>query len=66
MPEHPAFSDEELAQVVLYERTQFGEEDPADQEELLAVAEGESTFEDVGLGAESEEAGVEPTELAAG
>jgi hypothetical protein len=66
MPEHPALSDEELAQVVLYERTQFGEEDPADQEELLAVAEGEMTFEEVELGPEAEEAGVDPAELAAG
>jgi mono/diheme cytochrome c family protein len=60
MPPHPRLSDEDLARVVLYERTQFGKEDPAEQVDLLAVANGEKTFAEVGLGSESEAAGVEP------
>ncbi|MGE3621837.1 MAG: cytochrome c [Acidimicrobiia bacterium] len=66
MPEHPGLSDQELAQVVLYERTQFAGEEEADQEELLAVASGELTFADVGLGPLAEDAGVDPAKLEAG
>lgn len=67
MPSH-TFSDEELAQVVLYERVAFGGLDPASEEyaELEAIAHAETSFEDGGLGPESESAGVDPAELAAG
>jgi mono/diheme cytochrome c family protein len=60
MPEHPVLSDEDLARVVLYERTEFAGEEPADQVDLLAVANGEMTFAEAGLGPVSEAAGVEP------
>jgi mono/diheme cytochrome c family protein len=55
-------SEEELAQVVLYERVAFGglEEGSEEYEALVAIAEGESTFEEAGLGPESTEAGVAP------
>jgi hypothetical protein len=66
MPPHPGLSDEELAQVVLYERQALSGEDPAEEEDLLAIAMGEKTFEDVGLGPESEEAGVPESDLAGG
>ena len=66
----PAFdlSDEELAQVVLYERVTFGGLDPADEEYALleSIANGEATFEESGLGELSAEAGVDEAELAAG
>jgi len=69
-PGMPAFtlSDEELAQVVLYERVAFGGLDPTSEEalELEAIAHGEETFESAGLGPESEADGVDPAELAAG
>ena len=67
----PAFADTltdaELAQVVLYERTLAGA-DPADPElaDLLAVALGEKTLAEIGLGELSQEAGVEESELGAG
>jgi mono/diheme cytochrome c family protein len=68
MPAHPQFGDEELAQVVLYERVTFGGVDPTSEEatELEEIAEGRKTFggdTGVGLGAESTEAGVDPAEL---
>ena len=52
MPDHPSLSDEELAQVVLYERVEFGgmEESGEEYELLLAIAEGETTFAEAGLG----------------
>jgi mono/diheme cytochrome c family protein len=66
----PAFTitDEELAQVVLYERVTFGGLEPADEEYALleAIALGESTFEEAGLGDIATEAGVDEGELAAG
>ena len=66
----PAFdlTDEELAQVVLYERVTFGGLEPADEEYALleAIAHGEATFEEGGLGDVSTEAGVDEAELAAG
>jgi mono/diheme cytochrome c family protein len=61
----PAFasilSEEELAQVVLYERVEFGGLDEGSDEyaALERVAHGESTFADEGLGPESTEAGVD-------
>ena len=43
MPAHPALTDQELAQVVLYERVEFGgmEEAGEEYELLLAIAEGD-------------------------
>lgn len=55
-------TDEELAQVVLYERILGGEEiteeEPGDYEDLFAIARGEMTFAEAGLGPLSEAAGV--------
>lgn len=62
-----SMSDAELAQVVLHERVLGGEEISEEDEEyadLLAIAEGEMTFEEVGLGPLSEEAGVPEDRLA--
>jgi hypothetical protein len=66
MPPHPQFSDAELAQVTLYEREAFGGMDPTSEEALAleAIAHGEATFEEGGLGPESEESGVDPAVLA--
>ncbi|MFZ6005839.1 MAG: c-type cytochrome [Actinomycetota bacterium] len=68
MPSHPALTDAELAQVVLYERTAFGDLDPTSEEylALVEIAEGRMTFEEAGLGDVSTAAGVDPSELAAG
>lgn len=67
MPPHRSMSDAELAQVVLYERVAFGgmAEDDEQYLELVEVAEGHKTFEEVGLGDNSVESGVTP-ELVAG
>lgn len=66
MPGYGAtLTDQEIAQVVLYERRELSnEEAPEDEDLLLAVASGEKTFEDVGLGPLSEAAGVPESELA--
>jgi mono/diheme cytochrome c family protein len=68
MPDHPALTDQELAQIVLYERRGLSDEEPPDGEEdlLLAIAEGEMTFEEAGLGPLSEEAGFTEADLAGG
>jgi mono/diheme cytochrome c family protein len=66
MPGHPGLDDQGLAQVVLYERQALSGEDPADEEDLLAIANGEMTFEEAGLGPLSEEAGVPEDQLAGG
>jgi mono/diheme cytochrome c family protein len=66
MPAHPQFTDQELAQVVLYERQVLSKEDPAKETDLLAVANGEKTFEDVGLGKLSKAAGVTDDSLKVG
>jgi len=52
MPAFANLSDEELAQVVLYERVRFGglEETTEEYATLLAIATGEMTFADAGLG----------------
>jgi mono/diheme cytochrome c family protein len=65
MPAHPALSDEELAEVVLYERTAFGDLDPTSDEYLLlvSIADGTTTFAEAGLGPESTEIGVPESEL---
>ena len=68
MPAHPALSDQELAEVVLYERVQFGgmEESGEEYEQLLAIAEGDLTFADAGLGPQSEAISIAEDQLAAG
>ena len=66
MPGHPALDDQQLAQVVLYERQVLSKESPDDEEELLAIANGEMTFEEAGLGPISTEAGVSEDELTGG
>jgi mono/diheme cytochrome c family protein len=66
MPEW-ALTDQELAQVVLHERTLAGEEieeGNEDYADLLAIANGEMTFADAGLGPLSEAAGVPEDRLA--
>ena len=68
MPAHPSLTDQELAEVILYERVQFGEmeEEGEEYEMLLEIAEGTSTFEEAGLGEVSTEAGIDEAELAPG
>jgi mono/diheme cytochrome c family protein len=68
MPAHPTLSDQELAEVVLYERVQFGdmEESGEEYELLLAIAEGKTTFAEAGLGPLSEAIGLTEDDLAAG
>lgn len=67
MPPHPTLTDAELAEVTLYERTQFGGLDPTSEEylALVEIAEGRMTFEEAGLGELATAAGVDPAELAA-
>lgn len=61
-------SEQELAEVVLFERVEFGGLDPASEEylALVEIAEGKMTFEEAGLGELSTAAGIDPAELAAG
>lgn len=63
-----ALTDEQIAEVVLYERTEFGGLDPTSEEylELVEVAEGTKTLEDIGLGELSIAAGIDEANLAAG
>ena len=66
MPAWP-LDDAELAQVVLHERVLAGEEvteDDEDYADLLAIARGEMTFADAGLGPLSEAANVPEDRLA--
>jgi mono/diheme cytochrome c family protein len=66
MPPWPTLTDQELAQVVLHER-QLGGEDVAetnpDLTDLWAVARGEMTLAEAGLGELSEAAGVTEADL---
>jgi hypothetical protein len=66
----PAFDldDAQLAQITLYERVEFGglEEDSEEYLALEAIANGETTFADAGLGELSAEAGVDEADLAGG
>jgi mono/diheme cytochrome c family protein len=66
MPPHPGMSDEELAQVVLYERVAFGglTEDNEEYAALEEIAHGEKSFADAGLGPISERDGVSPEDAA--
>jgi mono/diheme cytochrome c family protein len=68
MPDHPTLTDQELAQVVLYERVEFGgmQEEGEEYELLLALAEGATTFDEVGLGELSEALGFTLEDLKAG
>lgn len=68
MPDHPNLTDQELAEVILYERVQFGgmEEAGEEYEMLLEIAEGTLTFEAAGLGELSTEIGVDEANLAPG
>jgi mono/diheme cytochrome c family protein len=68
MPPHPQLTDEELAQVVLYERVAFGglEEGSEEYLALEAIAHGDEAFADGGLGELSAEAGVEESALEGG
>jgi mono/diheme cytochrome c family protein len=72
MPAHPDLSDEELAQVVLYERAQFGGLDPTSEEYLLlaSIADGtvtlEAALEEHGEGALSKALGIPADQLSVG
>jgi mono/diheme cytochrome c family protein len=63
-----ALSLQELAAVVLYERVAFGglAEDSEAYLALEAVANGEISFEEAGLGPAAEAAGVDPVDVPAG
>jgi mono/diheme cytochrome c family protein len=65
MPPHNAgiLSAEDLAAVVLYERVQFGGITEEEEEDLVAVAEGEMTLTEVGVGELSEAAGLGEADL---
>lgn len=66
MPPWPTLTDEQLAQVVLHERELAGEdvsEANADYTELWAVARGEMTLAEAGLGEISETAGLTEADL---
>jgi mono/diheme cytochrome c family protein len=68
MPGHEHLTDQELAQIVLFERRGLSGEEPPEGEEdvLLAIAEGEMTFAEAGLGPLSEEAGFTEADLGGG
>lgn len=64
MPPFPTLTDQEIAQVVLYERQELGGIDVAtDEPELLAVANGEMTLAEAELGELSEEVGITESDL---
>ena len=68
MPAHEQLTDQELAQVVLYERRGLSGEEPPEGEEdvLLAIAEGEMTFAEAELGEQSEAVGFTEADLGGG
>ncbi|MEQ1785856.1 MAG: cytochrome c [Acidimicrobiales bacterium] len=68
MPAHASLTDQQLAEVVLYERVEFGgmPESGEEYDALLAIAEGTSTFADAGLGEVSTAAGVSEDDLTPG
>jgi len=66
MPGWPTLSDAEIAAVVMHERELSGadmSEDNPDNEELYAVARGEMTLAEVGLGPDAERSGVTEEDL---
>ena len=68
MPNFPTLTDQQLAQVILYERVQFGGmvQTGPEYDALLAIAKGTKTFADVGLGDVSTKAGVAKAVLTGG
>jgi mono/diheme cytochrome c family protein len=72
MPAWPTLTDQEIAQVVLHERELGGEDVAEDGEnaealaDLWAVARGEMTLAEAGIGEISEQAGVTEAELGGG
>jgi hypothetical protein len=69
MPAWPTLTDQEIAQVVLHERELGGEDVAEDGEnaealaDLWAVARGEMTLAEAGIGEISEQAGVTEADL---
>jgi mono/diheme cytochrome c family protein len=68
MPPHPALTDAQLAEVVLYERATFGGLKPEDKEytALAAIAEGTTPLEKAGLGPVPQKDGVDAAALKPG
>jgi mono/diheme cytochrome c family protein len=68
MPPHPAMTDAQLAEVVLYERATFGGLKPTDKEytDLEAIALGTNTLAQAGEGPVSQKDGVDPAALKPG
>ena len=68
MPSHPDLTDQQLAQVVLFERVTLGGEDPTSEDvlALTEVAEGTKTLEDAGMGPVATRDGVDATALKPG
>lgn len=75
---HDSLTDEQIAQVVLYERQEFADDEitdeeiegattpdgePLTEEHLLQIATGELTFAEVGVGPESADAGFTEADL---
>ena len=60
-----SLTEQEIAQVVLYERRELSNDEPPAGEEdlLLEIANGEKTFADAGLGELSQEAGLTEADL---
>ena len=67
MPGWPTLTDQQIAEVVLHERSLTGDEDVTeenpDYEDLYAVAHGEMTLVEAGLGDLSDAAGVTEEDL---
>jgi mono/diheme cytochrome c family protein len=66
MPSWDTLTDQQIAEVVLHERELSGEdvsEDNPDNEDIYAVARGDETLADAGLGPISKEAGVTEADL---
>lgn len=64
MPAFGSMTEQEIAQVVLHEREAFADIDvEADEPDLLAIANGEMTFAEAGVGELSDEAGISESDL---
>ncbi|HKY65037.1 MAG TPA: cytochrome c, partial [Acidimicrobiales bacterium] len=67
MPAWPTLTDQQIAEVVLHERSLAGDEDVTEEnpdlEELYMVARGEMTLVEAGIGPLSEDAGVTEEDL---
>jgi hypothetical protein len=69
MPSWETLTDQQIAEVVLHERELSGEdvtETNPDNEDIYAVARGEMTLAEAGVGPLSEEAGVTEDDLGGG